>query len=124
MGPWGKFGWRSLNSREFVVRIRGAVAWEQRGRRAEGKGGWRRAEIVGVSRVGAGISVGEWRWRWVVGAWEEATQGGDRILWEEGDLREGTSHRRGRGWLAVPCPLHQPAAVGLLLGPRPPLRHS
>lgn len=39
------------------------TAWtEDRGER------WRRAEIVGVSRVGAGISVGEWRWRWVVGA--------------------------------------------------------
>lgn len=28
MWPWGKFGWRSLDSREFIVRSRGAVAWE------------------------------------------------------------------------------------------------
>lgn len=122
MGPWGKFGWRSLNSRESVVRTRGAVAWEQ-----SVDGGQRRKVVVGrmgVSSMGAGISGGGWGWRWVVGAGEEATQDGDRILREEGGLREGTSCHRGQGWLAEPRTLHQPAAVGLLLGHSPPLRHS
>lgn len=38
------------------------------------------------------------------GGWEEAAHDGDRILWEEGHLSEGTSGRHGKGWLAVPYP--------------------
>lgn len=44
MWPWGKLGWGSLGPREFMVRTRGAVAWEwvvEGGLGGEGDGGWK-----------------------------------------------------------------------------------
>lgn len=57
MWPWGKFGWRSLNSREFVVRTRAAVAWErvleggQGGRLVVGRNGRGESGGAGFSGV-------------------------------------------------------------------------
>ena len=42
MQPWGKSGWRSLNSREFVVRTREAFGWEW-----SAEGGLGRVVVVG-----------------------------------------------------------------------------
>ena len=78
MWPQGKFGWRSLDSWEFVVRSWQAVAWEPVVEGGLGEGQWW-VEMVGVSWVGLG-SLG---WRWGEGSlgW---------ILWKEGDLSEGS----------------------------------
>ena len=98
MRPWGKSGWRSLNSREFVVRAREAFAWEWG---AEG----------GRGRV---VAVGSNDWGEQGGAGgQEVREGGDGLLGQEGDQAQGSlcsSAPAPQTCTPVPLPLtpHQP----------------
>lgn len=102
MWPWGTFGWRSLDSREFIIRTRGAVAWEWAVEGGLG-GKVRVGRNGGGSREGLG-SLG-WRWerrpiRWIL-------------------RKEVRGAARGKGWLAVPT-LHpyQLSDAGATPGPQ------